>query len=241
MKLYDDLISKIHDLMDVEGSREYPVCTCDWKEVSDRSMILRSDMAFELGGEHEPSIGCTLITTDESLVSENKITLLGPDLHEITAKGNVPYARVAIVRVSKDAIGEGDALYNAIRKLEYTRYHFYPEGFMMRVSSAKNKESVRIGREAVDKGLGFAIVGNKMIEAFQNNPLVEAVEIKYVTMQDFDFKALEKMTENAEAITKTIDHIFKNVKMDCNTCNLQEICDEVEGLRELHFATGTNA
>jgi hypothetical protein len=24
--------------------------------------------------------------------------------------------------------------------------------------------------------------------------------------------------------------------MDCKVCNLQEICNEVEGLRELHFA-----
>jgi len=25
--------------------------------------------------------------------------------------------------------------------------------------------------------------------------------------------------------------------MDCKSCSLQQVCDEVEGLRELHFAS----
>jgi hypothetical protein len=27
--------------------------------------------------------------------------------------------------------------------------------------------------------------------------------------------------------------------MDCNACNLKPICDEVEGLKELHFSAAT--
>lgn len=33
-----------------------------------------------------------------------------------------------------------------------------------------------------------------------------------------------------------VTHYFKNAVMDRGTCGLQKICDEVEGLRELHFA-----
>ena len=37
-------------------------------------------------------------------------------------------------------------------------------------------------------------------------------------------------------IRKEVDHISTSAIMDCNACNLQQVCDEVEGLRELHFA-----
>ena len=31
------------------------------------------------------------------------------------------------------------------------------------------------------------------------------------------------------------NHALKDVNMDCGSCGLQEICDEIEGLREMHF------
>lgn len=234
MKLYDETIKKMQAILKAEDSRALPAGDTGWPEVSDRSMILRSDMAYELGGEGLPAIGCTLITADTSLVPADEITLLGRDLPEI--HGDVPYARIALVRVSEEMLGEGQALYNAIRALEYTRYHFYPEGFMMRVSASRQKETVRIGKDALAKGLDFTKTGNRMISAFRKNTSVEAVHLYYVTKEAYDYKALAHCAQEAEQITKTIDHIFESAVMDCGTCGLQKVCDEVEGLRELHFA-----
>lgn len=106
---------------------------------------------------------------------------------------------------------------------------------MMRVSASRQKESVRIGKAALEKGLDFTKAGNGMIQAFRRNAAVGAVHIYYVTLPGFDYKALEAYTKEAESITKTIDHILKNGIMDCGACSLQKVCDEVEGLRELHF------
>lgn len=234
MKLYDETIEKIKMLLKSEKSRMLPTGDTEWPEVSDRSMILRSDMAYELGGEGLPAIGCTLVTSDKTLVPKDAVTLLGRDLPEI--QRDVPYARIALVRVGEEMLGEGQALYQAVRALEYTRYHFYPEGFMMRVSASRQKESVRIGKEALIKGLDFTKTGNRMISAFRRNVSVEAVHIYYVTQEKYDYSALERCAGEAEDITKTIDHILKSAVMDCGTCGLQKICDEVEGLRELHFA-----
>lgn len=233
MKLYDENIKFCREMLETDKSRSLPLGETDWPEVSDRSMILRSDMAWELGGEGLPAIGCTMITASPELVLTDGITLLGKDLPEIQA--DVPYARVAAVRVDEETLGEGQALYQAIRNLEYTRYHFYPEGFMMRISASKQKESVRIGRKALTEGLDFTKTGNRMIRAFHQNPIVQAVHIYYVTAEDFDYKGLEKKVKEAEDITQTIDHILKIGVMDCGACSLQKVCDEVEGLRELHF------
>lgn len=234
MKLYDETIQKCLALLGAEAGRTLPLCGDDWPEVSDRSMILRSDMAYELGGDGLPAVGCTLVTASEALCLADGLTLLGPDLSEI--KKDAPFARIAVVRVDPDTMGEGQTLYNAIRALEYTRYHFYPEGFMMRVSSTRHKESVRIGKSALARGLSFTKAGSRMIAAFHQNPRVEAVQLYYVTLDSFDYRALERCAAEAEAITKTIDHILKNAVMDCAACSLQTVCNEVEGLRELHFA-----
>jgi hypothetical protein len=234
MKLYDGIIENIRQILSAYPVKELPVESPGWRMVTDRSMILRADMAYELGSGKYAGIGATILTGERELVPEDGIFLIGPDLPQI--HGDADYARIALVRVREEGMGEGNSLYNAIRKLEYTRYHFYPEGFMMRVSSSQQRESVRIARGALHKGLNFSATGNRMIEAFRRNEMVEAVQICYVTDPDFPYGELEKLVQKAEAVTKTIDHILKDVKMDCNVCNLQEICNEVEGLRELHFA-----
>lgn len=234
MKLYDETIKKMKELLETEESLELPFGETLWPEVSDRSMILRSEMAYELGAESLAALGCTVVTANRELVPTDGVTLLGRDLPQIGK--DVPYARIALVRVAEDTLGKGQALYQAIRSLEYTRYHFYPEGFMMRVSSTRNRESVRIGREALADGLTFTKTGNRMISAFHRNASVEAVHIYYVTAETFDYGELEALAREAERITKTIDHMLKNGIMDCGACSLQKVCDEVEGLRALHFA-----
>ena len=233
MKLYDETIRKVRALLSSE-KQQLPHDATAWPSVSDRSMLLRSDMAYELGGGSLPALGVTLVTASKDLVPGDGVSLIGPDLPEISA--DVPFARIALVRVGEDTLGEGKKLYRAIRNLEYTRYHFYPEGFMLRVSSSKRRESVRIGKEALKKGLDFAKTGSQMIAAFHTHPEVEAVEIHYVTANGFPYQELEALGRESERITGTLDHMMQNLTMDCGVCGLKQVCDEVEGLRELHFS-----
>lgn len=235
MKLYDETIQKVRELLNGRtDSRELCHTKSGWLSVSDRSMILRSEMAYELGGEGLPALGITLVTASKELVPGDSVLLTGSDLPETGA--DVPFARIALVRVGEDTLGEGKKLYRAIRNLEYTRYHFYPEGFMLRVSASRRRESVRIGREALKKGLDFAYTGSQMIEAFHTHPEVEAVEIHYVTAPDFPYEELDRLGREGERITGTLDHMMQNQLMDCGVCGLKQVCDEVEGLRELHFS-----
>lgn len=232
MKLYDETIRKVRALLSSE-KQQLPHDATAWPSVSDRSMLLRSDMAYELGGGSLPALGVTLVTASKDLVPGDGVFLTGTDLPEIDA--DMPFARIALVRVGEDTLGEGKKLYRAIRNLEYTRYHFYPEGFMLRVSSSKRRESVRIGKEALKKGLNFAKTGSRMIAAFHSHPEVEAVEIHYVTANGFLYQELEALGRESERITGTLDHMMQNLTMDCGVCGLKQVCDEVEGLRELHF------
>lgn len=236
MKLYDETIKEWLKILDSLQGRELDVKKGeDWKDIGNANMILRSDMAYELGGNHLPALSGMTLTADTSLVPRDEVLLYGKDLGEIHE--DTPYARLAVLRVKEDSMGEGNALYQAIRKMEYTKYHLNPEGFMMRISAASQREMVRIGKTALEKGLGFEQVGKLFLQSYHKNPQVEAVKLVFITLSDFPYEELEIYIKKAEEITKAIDHILKNLSMDCNVCSLKQICDEVEGMKELHFGT----
>lgn len=234
MKLYDETIKEWLKILDSLQGRELDVKKGeDWKDIGNANMILRSDMAYELGGNHLPALSGMTLTADTSLVPRDEVLLYGKDLGEIHE--DTPYARLAVLRVKEDSMGEGNALYQAIRKMEYTKYHLNPEGFMMRISAASQREMVRVGKTALEKGLGFEQIGKLFLQSYHKNPQVEAVKLVFITLSDFPYEELEIYIKKAEEITKAIDHILKNLSMDCNVCSLKQICDEVEGMKELHF------
>lgn len=236
MKLYDETIKEWLKILDSLQGRELDVKKGeDWKDIGNANMILRSDMAYELGGNHLPALSGMTLTADTSLVPRDEVLLYGKDLGEIHE--DTPYARLAVLRVKENSMGEGNALYQAIRKMEYTKYHLNPEGFMMRISAASQREMVRIGKTALEKGLGFEQVGKLFLQSYHKNPQVEAIKLVFITLSDFPYEELEIYIKKAEEITKAIDHILKNLSMDCNVCSLKQICDEVEGMKELHFGT----
>ena len=39
----------------------------------------------------------------------------------------------------------------------------------------------------------------------------------------------------ADGITSTLTHILEGLPTDCSVCQLKEVCDEVDGMKELHF------
>ncbi|SCZ77009.1 carbon monoxide dehydrogenase [Pseudobutyrivibrio xylanivorans] len=233
MKLYDETIKCIMSSLDGAPLKQLDIVNANWADAGDHNLILRADMAYELGGGTCPAVSAMGVTASTELVSADEVYLLGPDLSEI--KEDQPYARIALVRVAEDSLGDGNVLYNAIRKIEYVRYHINPEGYMTRISASNGREPVRVSREAIDKGLGFAQVGKLFLDKYHENKNIEAVKLIFITQPDFDYKALAENSRHLEEITGTIDHIFKNVTMDCGSCSLQQICDEVEGLCELHF------
>ena len=233
MKLYDETIKSIMSSLESHELNQLDIVNANWEDVGNHNLILRADMAYELGGGTCPAVSAMGVTASAELVPEDEVFLLGPDLSEI--KADQPYARIAVVRVAEDGMGDGNVLYNAIRKIEYVRYHINPKGYMTRISASNGREPVRVSKAALDEGLTFAQVGKLFLDTYHENKNIEAVKLIFITDPDFDYKSLSEQAKHLEDITGTIDHIFKNVMMDCGSCSLQKVCDEVEGLRELHF------
>ena len=237
MKLYDEVINKWSSLLEGCSLKNLNINGDCAKDAGSHQMILKSDCAYELGGS-TPSVhalGATAVTGQASFFCGDEIILAGPDLKDIDK--DISFARLTIVQVAENALGDGNTLYNAIKKIDNVRFHVNPEGYMPRISSVYGRESIRISKEALNKGLSFEKVGNLLIKKLKENPDVKAVKLIYITDPGFNFNELEASVKESADITKAIDHIMKNAMTDCNTCALQKVCDEVEGLRELHFGT----
>ncbi|SOC06535.1 carbon monoxide dehydrogenase [Pseudobutyrivibrio ruminis] len=234
MKLYDESIKELLAGLDISKAKSLDIVNANWTDVGDHNLILRADMAYELGGGTNPAVSAMAVTCNDEFVNADEVILIGPDLNEI--KNDTPYARIAIVKVAEESLGDGNALYNAIRKIEYVRYHINPKGYMTRISASNNREPVRVGKEALNEGLDFAKVGKLFLDTYHENKNIEAVKLIFITDPAFDYRSLAEQAKHLEDITGAIDHIFKNVMMDCGSCSLQKVCDEVEGLRELHFS-----
>lgn len=235
MKLYDESIKAILEILKKFTARKLNIKEkeSNWPDIGQNNIVLRSDTAYELGGPEYIAISGTAITESKELVPCDEVLLYGPDIPEINT--DIPYARIAFIRVREDSMGTGNTLYNAIHKIEYVRYHMNPKGYMTRISVSKAREPVRISKEAQKEGLDFAKVGKLFVKSYHENPKIEAVKLIFITLDGFPYNELESLIKNNNQITDAIDHIMKNIVMDCNVCNLKPICDEVEGMKELHF------
>lgn len=224
MEFFDSLIKEALEI--TQGLSEieynYNAESC-WQDVGFNEVILQRDTAFELDG-----VGFNLFT---SANVRDGVTVIGDELQRI--KSNRRFARVTIVQLS-DCDDEQEA-YKLIKKADYVKYHYFPEGYMIRTTSRTLKESVRVAKSALKNGISFEKAGNLLIKKYKENPKIKGVKVIFITNENADLKSLEDLAKKGSAITEALNHIMNNVNFDCDTCNLKPVCDEVEGMKELHF------
>lgn len=224
MDFFDLLIDDITAPAQGNSRKVYPFCENNaWKESSFSQVILKRDTAFELDGT-----GFCLATSKE-LPFETVV--VGKELAEINASSR--FARVAVVSADFDA-NDGKE-YDFIKKIEYVKYHFFPEGYMLRSSSSSFKEGVRVGKEALKNGMSFEKIGNLMIDKLKKIQGVRGARIFFFTDECIDYGKISRIAEKNREITETLNHVMNSVNFDCSTCALKPVCDEVDGMRELHF------
>lgn len=224
MEIFDSLIKEVSELIEPYSRTEFSYKKeFSWEDVGHNQVILQKETLFELDG-----VGFNLLTSSNI---DDSVVVVGQDLQEL--KENSKFARICFIEFEEQE--EIQKTYNLIRKIEYTKYHFFPDGYMIRTSSKAHKESVRVSKAAVKKGIDFQKIGNLLINKFKENPSVKGVKVVFVTEEAVDFSKLESLSRKNHEITETLNQVMNNLTFDCDTCNLKAICDEVEGMRELHF------
>ena len=224
MNIFNSLISEFNSLVNEHNNtvRNYDSSQL-WTDVGYSQVIMQRDTAFELDG-----IGCSFVTSDN--ISDG-VTVLGNDLNKINSKAK--YARVTVVQIEDEI--QSQQLYDLIKKIEYVKYHCFPDGFMVRSATSSFKENVRVSLNSVKNNVNFFTIGNLFIKKYKEIPQVTAVHIYFITEDSFDFLSLKNMAQKKKEITETLNKVMNDLTFDCSTCNLKPICDEVEGMKELHF------
>ena len=224
MFIFDDLLTLIEKI-----NKDYPIKKLDINFsnsfLKDKNQIIfNDDKAYELGASTYNGVSLSLLT-DKCF--EDEIILIGDDLKNISKDRN--YARITIGSIDTSLIGEGNDLYNNIRKFDYVKYHLSLKGVMVRESPFADKETLLFSKHSLkDKNFNFSLLGSYFISKYKELPFVKNVKVILINLDNYPYDELISLHKKYEDIVKALDHLMNNIKMDCKSCSLQVVCNEVE-------------
>ncbi len=195
------------------------------------ALLFRSDTAFELGGSGKAAVESVVFGALPQ--NGDEVLLYGKDLCELS--DDTPFAHVTVVKLKEDS--EKDLRYEQLQTIGFSVFQLYPEGYHIRISPSAGREQVRVAKAALEREppLSLINVGCSLIRLLKNHEDVERVKTIFITGQNFDYRALAVLARKAKAITEAVQHTLTPDALDCASCKMKPVCDEVEGLRELHF------
>ncbi|MFI3229605.1 MAG: hypothetical protein R3Y23_05525 [Bacillota bacterium] len=235
MKLFDDIITKVEDLLADKNGKSYEFSQKKLAiSTKKNELVLGSESAYELGSAQNSCVNFVAVTMDETLVPRDEVVVYGKDLQDI--KGDCNFARITIVRTD-DIYAHGEQhAYNIFKDIELSKFNVSIDGYMMRSSGFSGREQVRVSKKIIKKGIDFCGVGNRFINQYKQNKHVACVKIIFITLDECDYDALEVISIDSNKRMKALNHMLADLKMDCKSCEWKPVCDEVDGMKEAHVA-----
>ena len=236
MELYNHLIKDTEELLKGTPKTWAYSESAKWKDLGVSELVLQKDAAYELGAQGNGSANFVLFTSSAELVSEDKVMLFGRDMGEI--RSDCDFARIVLLRIGV-LDDDDEKVYRTLKDIEFAKYHVYPEGYMTRMSPESFREQIRVSKTALRKGISFKNIGMNYISEYKKDSNVIAATVIFITDPGFDYGKLKDMAKKANDITGTLTHILEGLPTDCSVCALKDVCEEVEGMKELHFGVGS--
>ena len=198
-----------------------------WRSGKGRNVVLADEMAVELGNPQMNSASCLIWTGKPDLVSDGKISLIGPDINEGNGK-SLPFGKIVLVGVSGF---DEESAYDKYKEMEAVRYSLDLKGYMIRAVSQYQREWSRISREAVQKGFSFEVLGSALREEYLKKDYIHAVEFLFVTSSAEDVGELQEITKNVGRTINALNKMLNEIDPDCDECEYNDVCDEVDELK----------
>ena len=236
MELYNTLIRDTLASLGAPAPRAWDYRPADcWRDLGSGELVLRKDAAYELGSAGHGSLNSVLFSSSPDFCDTDRVELRGPDLCEI--RSDTDFARIVILRVGV-LDDDNEKVYRILKDIEFAKYHVNPEGYMVRISPESAREQVRVSRQALRSRISFRNIGCSYIREYKKDPNVLNARVLFLTGPGYDYDGLMKIAKKASAVTGTLTTILEGLPTDCSVCSLKGICDEVEGMKELHFGVG---
>jgi len=238
MALFDPYFALIRDYEDdlrIKG-RNVRVWSADQSRIEKKvgtqaqsSFILKEDTAIELGGPATAGTTFLLWTDDVSLVSDGKVTLIGPDITEST-EPVLPFGQVTLVAGASLNKEVQPRLERDLRDAEAI------PGYAVR--STGGRIWSRVSQKARDQGFSLQRLGSTILTHFRRKQAaVTAAEIVFITSGVEDVQGLErigaqvmKLTHDLrrERLKQVSDDVYEcQTGVSCDVCADSEVCTEI--------------
>jgi len=234
MRLFEEIIGELRSFQEeVQHSSTFREYRADpdsvWPRANRGSIVMKSDTAVELGSPKDESVSFLVWTEDAWLVKDGVISLIGPEVAE-SMQHNLPFGKVVILGVN--GFNEENC-YERHREIELLRFDVNLEGYMMRAASQYMREWSRISTNALEKGFSLKTMGSGLIEMYRSLDYVRAAEILFITSSSEEVRKLKDIGERSNKIIGAMNKMAVELSLDCSTCEYNEVCAEVSGLRSL--------
>ncbi|HPI93212.1 MAG TPA: hypothetical protein PK350_08765 [Deltaproteobacteria bacterium] len=235
MNVFDQHLDEVRQAL-ASGDLRIKAGTClfdperTWPRGRPGDIILSTDTAIELGHPQTESLAFLMWTDSSDMVVDGRITVVGPDLDGL-APGKAPFGKIVLAGVHGFT---GDNAYDRFQELDMIRFRLCLEGYMLRAVPQQNREWGRVSRQARMNGLSLRMIGNELIREYRKLDYVDAAEVIFITSSPQDIRLFRPTGEKAARIIGAMNRIFDDLEQDCDACGFRDVCDEVEGLRDMH-------
>lgn len=200
-------------------------------------VILASDTAIELGHPTMESLVFPLMTSVPGLVRHGRLTTVGPGFACTGRPGKTGGSTVRlplgqVVALEVEAENPPDPF--DVDNLQFL-LHRLP-GYMVR--SVPGRLWVRIGKEALSRGLSVEVVAQALMLSFLNEcPTVRGVEVLWVTSCVDDIRSLRPLENEAsilagkhKKLVLTQNGEVECPDLDCDHCEARDVCDALRDI-----------
>ena len=230
MKLFDKYVKEAAALLQPylnDAAAFIPEDGPLWPLTDRNSFIMERDTAVELGGYPKESVN--LIVSSSSELPVSGLWVCGDA--ETAETSHISFGKIVFLQTEELEDGQ---VYDFQQAVQLADLRLYLEHVMSRTSSRQYQMNLRIGKKAADTGLGLDALARTMRQHFLQIPGVKDAAVILLAGDSLLYKQLLPIAEKVKDVTAALNTMFEGIDMDCGSCSLNEICDEVEGLREMH-------
>ncbi len=235
MRIFHPIIEEVRQFLDQKRNDDTPCCdsiipdNIAWPFAERPEIILKRDLALELGSPETASVSFLVWTSDLKRIHDRRLTVIGPDIADAKASG-LPLGK--IVMVGLEGFDENNA-YERNREIYLKKFDLALKGVMLKSASHYMAEWIRINREAKDNGISFSHLAGGLMDNYLALPYVKTVEMIFVTSSKEDVNTLYDMGNRAARTIQAMHKMTNEMSFDCAECEFQDLCEEADELRDL--------
>jgi CO dehydrogenase/acetyl-CoA synthase beta subunit len=234
MKLFHPIIDEIKAFVkqkkDQGQCREFPALNpMTWPAAGPRDIVLLPELALELGHPEDASLSFLVWTDEDAMVTDNRISLIGPDITEADTP-RLPLGKVVLVKTKPC---EEELYYERYREMDLARFGLSLKGYMLRATSQYLREWSRISRDAVTNGFSLSVLGSALIKSLKEYDYVLSVEVIFITSSNEEVNNLKDHGNTANRMILAMNKMIKEMEVDCALCDYQDVCGDASEMQAL--------